>query len=87
MRVIEDTAHSIGAEYKGGHWQFSWFMGFYLNKNSTTIEGDFVVLHDDMLLTCFYGMDRETQNHLGKESSRQYKKVFYPDFKYNMMDL
>ena len=94
LTVIEDAAHSIGAEYKGkklGTFGDMQVFSFHPNKNMTTGEGGCVVTRDDAIskhisLTRFHGMDREAWNRFGKEGSAHYQ-IVYPGFKYNMMDL
>lgn len=94
LTVIEDAAHSIGAEYKGkklGTFGDIQVFSFHPNKNMTTGEGGCVVTRNDAIakhisLTRFHGMDREAWNRFGKEGSAHYQ-IVCPGFKYNMMDL
>ncbi|WP_116964266.1 DegT/DnrJ/EryC1/StrS family aminotransferase [Fastidiosibacter lacustris] len=94
LTVIEDAAHSIGAEYKGrkiGSFGDIQVFSFHPNKNMTTGEGGCVVTRDNdvakhISLTRFHGMDREAWNRFGKEGSAHYQ-IVYPGYKYNMMDL
>lgn len=94
LRVIEDAAHAIGAEYKGrrvGAFGDTQIFSFHPNKNITTGEGGCLSTRDDKLaervaLLRFHGMDREAWNRFGKSGSQHYEIVI-PGFKYNMMDL
>ncbi|HEU5046483.1 MAG TPA: DegT/DnrJ/EryC1/StrS aminotransferase family protein [Rickettsiales bacterium] len=94
LRVIEDTAHAIGAEYKGkriGSFGDIAVMSFHPNKNMTTGEGGAVVTDDKEVLRQierlrFHGIDREAFNRFSKGGSQHYDVVL-PGFKYNMMDI
>jgi dTDP-4-amino-4,6-dideoxygalactose transaminase len=94
LRVIEDAAHAIGAEYKGkriGAVGDIQVFSFHPNKNMTTGEGGCVVTRDADLakqigLLRFHGIDREAWNRYGKSGQQDYEIVL-PGFKYNMMDI
>jgi len=94
LRVVEDCAHSIGAEYKGkklGSFGDIQVMSFHPNKNMTTGEGGAVVTDDaDVLRSIermrFHGIDREAFNRFSKTGSQHYD-VVAAGFKYNMMDI
>ena len=94
LRVIEDCAHAIGAEYKGkkiGSFGDIAVMSFHPNKNMTTGEGGAVVTDDKEVLKQierlrFHGIDREAFNRFSKTGSQHYDVVL-PGFKYNMMDI
>lgn len=94
LRVVEDCAHAIGAEYKGkklGAFGDIQVMSFHPNKNMTTGEGGAVVTDDaDVLkrieVMRFHGIDRAAFNRFAKGGSQHYD-VIAPGFKYNMMDI
>jgi dTDP-4-amino-4,6-dideoxygalactose transaminase len=94
LRVIEDCAHSIGAEYKGkklGTFGDIQVMSFHPNKNMTTGEGGCVITEDKDVINGierlrFHGIDRNAFNRFAKSGSPHYD-IAMPGFKYNMMDM
>lgn len=94
LRVVEDAAHAMGAEYKnqriGGVGDIQVF-SFHPTKNMTTGEGGCISTRDEALakkigLLRFHGIDREAWNRYGKGGQQDYEIVM-PGFKYNMMDI
>jgi dTDP-4-amino-4,6-dideoxygalactose transaminase len=94
LRIIEDAAHAIGAEYKNkkiGSFGDTQIFSFHPNKNMTTGEGGCVTTSDSELaarirLLGFHGMDRVAWNRYGKTGKQDYE-IIAPGFKYNMMDI
>jgi dTDP-4-amino-4,6-dideoxygalactose transaminase len=94
LRVVEDCAHAIGAEYKGkklGSFGDIQVMSFHPNKNMTTGEGGAIITDDAGVIHTlerlrFHGIDRDAFNRFGKTGSQQYD-VTMAGFKYNMMDI
>ena len=94
LRVVEDCAHAIGAEYKGkrlGSFGDIAVMSFHPNKNMTTGEGGAVITDDAEVVAKverlrFHGIDRNAFNRFTKAGSQEYDVVL-PGYKYNMMDM
>jgi dTDP-4-amino-4,6-dideoxygalactose transaminase len=86
LRVVEDAAHALGAEYKQrriGSFGDTQVFSFHPNKNITTGEGGCIATADAELAQRaarlrFHGID---------SSSGVPYDVLEPGFKYNMMDL
>jgi len=92
--VIEDAAHSLGAQYKN---MFAGTIGdvgaysFYATKNLTTGEGGLFVTNDDEVaervrVLSLHGMSQNAWNRYEKGGSWQYA-VNEPGYKYNMTDI
>lgn len=94
IRVIEDCAHAVGAEYKGkligsspGPSAFS----FYANKNLTTAEGGMITTDDPDIAAKaaswrLHGLDRDAWKRFHVQESAPFRCVF-PGFKYNLTDV
>ena len=94
LRVIEDVAHSIGAEYKGrrlGSFGDTQVFSFHPNKNITTGEGGCVVTRDEAMrrhvtLMRFHGIDRDSLPEHKKRGLPHYE-IALAGHKFNMMDM
>ena len=94
LRVIEDVAHAIGAEYKGrrlGSFGDTQVFSFHPNKNITTGEGGCVITRDEAMrqriqLLRFHGIDRDAVPDLKKRGLPHYD-IALAGHKFNMMDL
>lgn len=94
LKVIEDCAHAIEAEYQGGKvgtfGNFGCF-SFYVTKNVVTGEGGMVIARDDhdigrVKMLALHGMNRDAWRRFSDAGFRHYQ-VVECGFKYNMMDL
>ena len=98
LKVIEDCAHAIEAEYHGkktGSFGDLGCFSFYATKNIVTGEGGMVVTNNDkyaemIKIMSLHGMDKDAWQRFGDTStSKGYKhyKITLPGYKYNMMDI
>lgn len=94
LKVIEDCAHAIEAEYKGHKvgaiGDFGCF-SFYSTKNIVTGEGGMVIAKSDqdvdrLKILGLHGMSRDAWKRFGNEGFKHYQ-VVECGFKYNMMDM
>jgi dTDP-4-amino-4,6-dideoxygalactose transaminase len=94
VRVIEDAAHAIGAEWKGtrigGHGNLSAY-SFYATKNITTAEGGALSTVDEDVAArverlALHGLSLGAWQRFS-DSGYQHYEVEEPGFKYNLTDL
>lgn len=93
LRIVEDAAHAIGAEYKrkkiGSISDITCF-SFHASKNITTGEGGALCTNDKRIIdfinkAYFHGIDCDSwQRH--RKGGWKYR-VVYPGYKYNMSDI
>jgi dTDP-4-amino-4,6-dideoxygalactose transaminase len=94
LRVIEDAAHAIGAEWSGrriGSFGNITAYSFYVTKNITTIEGGALVTEDSWLAEeverlALHGLSLGAWQRFSDAGFRHYE-VVKPGFKYNMTDV
>lgn len=94
LRIVEDCAHSIEAEYHGsktGTFGDVGCFSFYVTKNIVTGEGGMVSTSDDKLAKkiktlSLHGMSADAWGRFSDKGYKHYK-VQEPGFKYNMMDI
>ena len=94
VRIVEDCAHAIEAEYHGRKigtiGEFGCF-SFYSTKNVVTGEGGMVLAQREedairLRIMGLHGMSRDAWKRFGGEGYKHYDVVAC-GFKYNMMDL
>lgn len=94
LKVVEDAAHAVGAEYKGrkiGTIGDATCFSFYATKNMTTAEGGAITLNDEELtakirILSLHGMSKDAWKRYTSAGSWYYE-VVAPGFKYNMTDI
>jgi dTDP-4-amino-4,6-dideoxygalactose transaminase len=94
LKIIEDAAHAVEAEYKGkktGTFGDFGCFSFYATKNITTGEGGMVLAkHEEdaakIKMLALHGMSKDAWKRFSDEG---YKHYYVTDcgFKYNMMDI
>lgn len=95
IKIIEDAAHAVGAQYKGEHvGKYSDFTiySFHPNKNITTGEGGMLTIKDPSLVNKankikFHGVEKHAWKRFGKHVKKFEYEVILPGYKYNMMDI
>ncbi|MDR2431027.1 MAG: DegT/DnrJ/EryC1/StrS family aminotransferase [Candidatus Margulisbacteria bacterium] len=94
LKVVEDCAHAIEAEYHGqkaGTFGDMGCFSFYVTKNVATGEGGMVITDneeyaDKIKMYGLHGMSRDAWKRFSDEGFKHYQVIF-PGFKYNMMDI
>lgn len=94
LPVIEDAAHSIGAEYKGvrvGSIADLTAFSFYATKNITSGEGGALTTNNDdwaerIQMMSLHGISRDAWKRYTDAGYRHWD-IIYPGYKYNMFDL
>ncbi len=94
IKIIEDCAHAVEAEYKGRKVGTIGEMGcfsFYVTKNIVTGEGGMVITNEKSYVNQIktlaqHGMSRDAWKRFSDEGYKHYQ-VVYSGYKYNMMDI
>jgi len=94
LKVIEDCAHAIEAEYhnkKTGTFGDLGCFSFYVTKNIVTGEGGMVITNNEeyvnqIKILALHGMSKDAWKRFSDEGYKHYQ-VVYAGYKYNMMDL
>lgn len=94
LKVIEDCAHAIEAEYHGkktGTFGDLGCFSFYVTKNIVTGEGGMVITNEEeyankIKILGLHGMSKDAWKRFSDEGYKHYQ-VVYPGYKYNMMDI
>ncbi len=94
LKVIEDGAHALGAEYKGnkiGSIGDITAFSFYATKNLAIGEGGMVVTDnkdyaEKIRIYSLHGMSKDAWKRYSDEGFKHYL-IEVPGYKYNMMDL
>lgn len=94
LKVIEDCAHTIEAQYKGKNTGLFGDIGcfsFYVTKNIITGEGGMAITNneeyaDKIKVLALHGMSKDAWRRFSDEGYKHYQ-VVYAGFKYNMMDI
>jgi len=94
LRLIEDCAHAIEAEYRGrkvGTFGDFGCYSFYVTKNVAAGEGGMVVTRQEedaarIKVLALHGMTKDAWKRFGDEGFKHYQ-VVECGFKYNMMDI
>ena len=94
LKIIEDCAHAVEAEYRGQKvgtfGEFGCF-SFYVTKNVATGEGGMILTRDEadaarIKVLALHGMSKDAWKRFSDEGYKHYQ-VTECGFKYNMMDL
>lgn len=93
LQIIEDAAHSVGAEYHGrkiGNGEQTAVFSFHAVKNLTTAEGGAVMTNDEHLAEQIrvYALHGQTRDAYSKLRSGAWKyDIAVPGYKFNMTDI
>lgn len=94
LKLIEDCAHALGAQYFGKHvglFGDTGVFSFYVTKNITTGEGGMVITSSDLIedkikILRLHGMNKDAWKRYDATGSWYYE-ILEAGFKYNMMDI
>jgi len=94
LKVIEDSAHAIEAEYHGkktGTFGDLGCFSFYVTKNIVTGEGGMIITDNEeyanqIKILALHGMSKDAWKRFSDSGYKHYQ-VVYAGFKYNMMDI
>ena len=94
LMVIEDSAHALGASYKGrpaGTIGNAGVFSFYATKNATAGEGGMITTDDTELanklrMLRMHGIDKDAWKRYDKTGGWYYE-IKYAGYKYNMSDV
>ncbi len=94
LRVIEDAAHALGAEYRGrpiGALSDAAVFSFYPIKPITTGQGGMLTTNDEALaeqvrILSLHGLSKNAWNRYAEGGSAEYQ-VLAPGFNYSMTDI
>ncbi|MBN2027798.1 MAG: DegT/DnrJ/EryC1/StrS family aminotransferase [Actinobacteria bacterium] len=94
LKVIEDCAHAVEAEYHGrkaGTFGDLGSFSFYVTKNVITGEGGMVITRDEeyankIKVLALHGMSKDAWERFSDEGYKHYQYV-YCGYKYNMTDM
>jgi len=94
IKVVEDCAHAIEAEYHGkktGAFGELGCFSFYVTKNIVTGEGGMVITDNEdyanqIKILALHGMSKDAWSRFSDEGYKHYQLI-YSGFKYNMMDI
>lgn len=94
LRVVEDCAHAVEAEYHGrkaGTFGDLGCFSFYVTKNIITGEGGMVITENEeyagkIKILALHGMSKDAWKRFSDEGYKHYRYV-YCGYKYNMTDI
>ena len=94
LKIIEDCAHTIEAEFNGkkmGSFGDYGCFSFYVTKNVITGEGGMVISNNEdsiskIKILALHGMSKDAWKRFSDEGFKHYQ-VVESGFKYNMMDI